>query len=227
MAVSGKAEGERGSASAHQGANVPRTARARASSHTLRVARCVPLPHRARKFPSVSSASSSSSASACGGVGTALPFPAAAMDDIEMAVKVELTVAGCPQRGLYDLRAAVPLAEHVGALPHLLPGASSPRPRRGRRRRRAGPGSALNNFGLWVPMHGRFLADEEWETARAPLLGSRARRCSSRRRRRAPRAALYTLKRGEEGREGGVLGCAPRWTCSSPRSLSTRAAWSS
>ena len=86
-----------------------------------------------------------------------------------MAVKVELTVENCPQReAFYDLRAAVPLAEHVASLFRtFFPAASLAAPSRQRSGADGAPGSGErnpNNFGLWVPMHGRFLADEEWET---------------------------------------------------------------
>ena len=125
-----------------------------------------------------------------------------------MAVKVELMVENCPQReAFYDLRAAVPLAEHVASLFRtFFPAASLAAPSRQRSGADGAPGSGErnpNNFGLWVPMHGRFLADEEWETGLpqrhcwvvegATLQFKTSPACTA-------AAALYTLKRGEEGR---------------------------
>ena len=75
-----------------------------------------------------------------------------------MAVKVELTVENCPQReAFYDLRAAVPLAEHVASLFRtFFPAASLAAPSRQRSGADGAPGSGErnpNNFGRWVPMH--------------------------------------------------------------------------
>ena len=72
--------------------------------------------------------------------------------EIELAVKVELVVENCPLReAFYDLRAGVPLVQHVASL----------------FRRFFPDGGALsgrdpNDYALWAP-HGQFLTDEEWE----------------------------------------------------------------
>ena len=132
-----------------------------------------------------------------------------------MAVKVELTVAGCPQReAFYDLRAAVPLAEHVASLFRtFFPAASLAAPSRQRSGADGAPGSGEREQ-LWAvgadarPLPRRRGVGDG--AAAAPLLGGRGRDAAVQdvagvhRRRRA----VHAQARRGGPREGGVLRAA-------------------
>ena len=123
-----------------------------------------------------------------------------------MAVKVELTVENCPRRAFYDLRAAVPLAEHVASLFRtFFPAASLAAPSRQRSGADVAPGSAsatLTTLGCGCrctaassPTRSGRRAPQRhcWVVEGATLQFKTSPACTA-------AAALYTLKRGEEGR---------------------------
>jgi hypothetical protein len=80
-------------------------------------------------------------------------------DKIECAVKVELAVDGCETReAFYDLKPSLSLDIHIASLfGKFFPSTAGLR-RKGQEEERD-----PNDYALWLPLHLRFLSDEEWE----------------------------------------------------------------